>query len=158
MALTGSSGDFSSISIPGELIQLPCWRPALKNPWGSFQGSPWTMAGPHKSPLISSSELSFCPFPAQGAVRFTSLLHHILHGDLAHPLLPEGEEEERLQEQQIPPKHLDVTAVPQLPIRARERRRRQVWFLPLKILTDRLQAVGKGACFPRLDLGTRTAT
>lgn len=106
------------------------------------------MTGPHKSPLICGSELSFSPFPAQGAVRFLSLLHSLLQVSLAHCHLPKGEEEEWLREQQIPPEQLDMAAVPQLPIPVRETRRRQIWFLPLKILTDLLQALGGRVVFP----------
>lgn len=47
-----------------------------------------------------------------------------------------------------PTQQLDTAAVPQLPIPAREMTRRQIWFLPLKILTDLLQAVGGGVVFP----------
>jgi len=100
----------------------------------------------YESPLISSSELPFSRFPAQGTVRFTSLLHHLLQGSLAHLLLPKGEEEEWLREQQIPPEQLDTAAVPQLSVPARERMRSQIWFLPFKILTDLLQAMGGGLC------------
>lgn len=62
------------------------------------------------------------------------------------PLLPKGQEEEWIQEQQILPEQLDMTAVPQIPVPAREMRRWQIWFLPLKILTNLLQAVGSGLC------------
>ena len=45
-------------------------------------------------------------------MRFTSPLHHLLQGGLAHPLLPKGEEEEWLREQVILPKQLDTAPCP----------------------------------------------
>lgn len=84
------------------------------------------MAVPQKSPLISSSEHSFSPFPVQGTIRFISLLQCLLQGGLAHPLLPKGEEEEWLKEWQIWPEQLDMAAVPQLPIPAGETRKRWI--------------------------------
>lgn len=64
----------------------------------------------------------------------------------AEPLLLKGEEEEWLQEQQIPPEQLERAAVLQLPIPPREMRRRQMCFLPLKILTDLAGCGWGGMC------------
>lgn len=54
---------------------------------------------------------------------------------------------------QIPPKHLDRAAVLQLPVPSKEMRGKQMFLLPLRILTD-LAGHGWGECAPRLDLGT----
>lgn len=83
-------------------------------------------------------------------MRFTSLLYHLLQRGSAEPLLLKGVEEEWLQEQQIPPEQLDRAAgiVLQLPIPSREMRRRQMCFLPLKILTDLAGHGWGGNVFP----------